>query len=179
MASRRSATRSRSRPASARAHAAGEDVVRPGGGVTYREAELTQDACASGRRLQFGKSSEPVVDRPDVAPYASGLSPDGKLVVGQVDARPRFYGAPLVAWQPLVGADQYEVQCEPRRLPVEDRRPTQFTLGHVARRCPLPPGTWYYRVRGIDFMMVGSKPQMSWSSPVRLVVTKPRFRVVH
>jgi hypothetical protein len=26
--------------------------------------------------------------------------------------------------------------------------------------------------------MMGSKPQMSWSDPVRIVVTKPRFRVV-
>jgi hypothetical protein len=42
----------------------------------------------------------------------------------------------------------------------------------------LNPGTWYYRVRGLDFLMAGSKPQMSWSDPVRLVVTKPRFRVV-
>jgi hypothetical protein len=33
-------------------------------------------------------------------------------------------------------------------------------------------------VRGLDFLMAGSKPQMSWSDPVRLVVTKPRFRVV-
>ena len=43
---------------------------------------------------------------------------------------------------------------------------------------PLGSGTWYYRVRGLDFLMSGSKPQLSWSDPVRLVVTKPRFRVV-
>jgi hypothetical protein len=43
---------------------------------------------------------------------------------------------------------------------------------------PLSPGTWYYRVRGIDSLMTGSKPQLSWSNPVKLVVTKPRFRVV-
>jgi hypothetical protein len=34
-------------------------------------------------------------------------------------------------------------------------------------------------VRGLDFMMAGAKTQMSWSDPARLVVTKPRFRVVH
>jgi hypothetical protein len=43
----------------------------------------------------------------------------------------------------------------------------------------LTPGTWFYRVRGIDFLMTGTKPQMSWSDPVRVVVTKPRFRVIH
>ena len=32
------------------------------GAVTYMEDELTQDACASGRRLAFAKTSDPVVD---------------------------------------------------------------------------------------------------------------------
>jgi hypothetical protein len=45
-------------------------------------------------------------------------------------------------------------------------------------KLPLAPGTWYYRVRGLDHLMMGTKPQMSWSDPVRIVVTKPRFRVV-
>src|SRR5207247_593330 len=56
-------------------HAAGEDVVRPSGGVKYRDAELTQDSCSSGRMLTFGKSSEPAVTG-QAAPYASGLSPE-------------------------------------------------------------------------------------------------------
>ena len=155
-------------------HSAGEDVVRAGGGVTYREAELTQDACASGRRMSFGKSSEPVVTG-SAAPFASGLSPEGKLVAA-VGARPRFYGQPLVAWQPAAGADQYEVQWSPKLYPWKTVG-TQFTWG-TSLTLPLSPGTWYYRVRGLDFLMAGSKPQMSWSDPVRLVVTKPRFRVV-
>ena len=155
-------------------HSAGEDVVRAGGGVTYREAELTQDACASGRRMSFGKSSEPVVTG-SAAPFASGLSPEGKLVAA-AGARPRFYGQPLVAWQPAAGADQYEVQWSPKLYPWKTAG-TQFTWG-TSLTLPLSPGTWYYRVRGLDFLMAGSKPQMSWSDPVRLVVTKPRFRVV-
>ena len=44
---------------------------------------------------------------------------------------------------------------------------------------PLRPGTWYYRVRGIDALMTGTKTGLSWSDPVRLVVTKPRFKIVH
>src|SRR4029077_19811732 len=59
----------------------GDLVDRLSGGVSYEDAELTQDACASGRVLTFAKESEPVVTG-TAAPYASGLSPDGKLVAG-------------------------------------------------------------------------------------------------
>jgi predicted RecA/RadA family phage recombinase len=156
-------------------HNAGEDVVRTGGKITYQDSELSQDSCAAGRRLAFAKSSEPVVSG-EIAPYASGLSPEGKLV-GAATAKPRFYGQPLVAWQPLAGADQYEVQWSTKGYPWKTVG-TQLTWG-TSLTLPLSPGTWYYRVRGLDFLMTGSKPQMSWSDPVRLVVTKPRFRVVH
>ena len=96
-------------------HNAGEDVVRTGGGITYRDAELAQDSCAAGHRLAFAKFSEPVVSG-EIAPYASGLSPEGKLV-GASTAKPRFYGQPLVAWQPVASADQYEVQWSTKRYP--------------------------------------------------------------
>ena len=43
-------------------HLTGELVDRLAGGVDYEESELTQDACASGRRLAFAKTSEPVSD---------------------------------------------------------------------------------------------------------------------
>jgi hypothetical protein len=160
----------------AQAHLAGEDVVRPSGGITYREAELTQDSCASGRRLSFGKTSEPVVTGQSAAPFASGLSPVGKLVSARTKA-PKFYGQPLVAWQPLVGADQYELQVSKTGYPWKTVS-TALTFG-TSMTLPLTPGTWFYRVRGIDFLMTGTKPQLSWSDPVRVVVTKPRFRVIH
>jgi hypothetical protein len=159
----------------AQAHGAGEDVVRPGGGITYREAELPQDSCASGRRLSFGKTSEPVVTTQSDAPFASGLSPNGKLVSAKAKA-PKFYGQPLVAWQPLAGADQYELQVSKTGYPWKTLF-ASLTFG-TSLTLPLTPGTWYYRVRGIDFLMTGTKPQLSWSDPVRVVVTKPRFRVV-
>jgi hypothetical protein len=155
-------------------HAAGENVVRPSGGVKYRDAELTQDSCASGRRLTFGKSSQPAVTG-QAAPYASGLSPEGKLVAA-AGSKPKFYGQPLIAWQPTLSTDQYEVQWSRTRYPWRTAG-SKFTWA-TALTLPLGPGTWYYRVRGIDSLMTGSKPQLSWSSPVKLVVTKPRFRVV-
>ena len=55
---------------------------------------------------------------------------------------------------------------------------TALTFG-TSLTLPLTPGTWFYRVRGIDFLMTGTKPQLSWSDPVRVAVTKPRFRVIH
>ena len=155
-------------------HAAGEQVARQGGGVIYQDAELTQDACASGRRLTFMKSSEPVVTG-HVAPYASGLSPNGRLV-GASTAKPRFYGQPLIAWQPVAAADQYEVQWSNKLYPWRTAG-SKFAWG-TAATLPLSPGSWYYRVRGLDYLMAGSKPQMSWSDPARVIVTKPRFRVV-
>jgi hypothetical protein len=155
-------------------HGAGEPVVRPAGRVTYQEPELTQESCASGRVLAFGKSSEPVVTG-QTAPFVSGLSPDGKLVAA-ANSQPRFYGQPLVAWQPAVAADQYEVQWSHTRYPWKTAG-TQQTWG-TSLTLPLTPGTWFYRVRGLDSLMIGTKPQLSWSGAVKLVVTKPRFRVV-
>jgi hypothetical protein len=157
------------------AHAAGDPVVRPAGAVTYVEDELTQDACASGRRQAFAKASDPVVTTESDTPFASGLSPAGKLVSAKAPA-PRFYGFPLVAWQPIVSAGQYEVQWS-RKLYPWTTAGSQLTWG-TSLTLPLAPGTWYYRVRGLDFLMTGSKPQMSWSDPTRVVVTKPRFKVV-
>jgi hypothetical protein len=58
--------------------------------------------------LTFGKSSDPAVTGQS-APFASGLSPEGKLVAA-ANSTPKFYGAPLIAWQPTVATDEYEVQ---------------------------------------------------------------------
>ena len=170
------ATRSPSPPRSAPPIRPVTPVVRPAGAVTYMEDELTQDACASGRRLAFAKTSDPVVTTESDTPYASGLSTDGKLVSAKTRA-PRFYGYPLVAWQPIVSAGQYEVQWS-RKLYPWTTAGSQLTWG-TSLTLPLAPGTWYYRVRGLDFLMSGSKPQMSWSDPARVVVAKPRFKVVH
>jgi len=157
-------------------HAAADTVIRPAGAVTYVDDELTQDACASGRELSFAKSSDPVLTTQTDTPFASGLSPNGKLVSATTKA-PRFYGYPLVAWQPTVSAGQYEVQWSGTLYPWTTAG-SQLTWG-TSLTLPVTPGTWYYRVRGLDFLLTGSKPQMSWSDPARVVVTKPRFKVVH
>ena len=155
-------------------HNAGEQVLRPSGGVSYVDAELTQDACASGRMLSFGKTNDPTVTG-QVAPYVSGLSPNGTLVAAKTKS-PKFYGAPLAAWQPALATGSYEIQWSHTRYPWN-------TVGSkltpsTAMSLPLAPGTWYYRVRGLDSLLVGTKTGLSWSDPVRLVVTKPRFKIV-
>jgi hypothetical protein len=158
------------------AHDMGDPVVRPAGGVSYVDDELAQDSCASGRVGGFAKTSDPAVTGESGVPFASGLSPDGKLI-GARKASPKFYGQPLVTWQPVPAANQYEVQWSKKAYPWTSAG-SQITSG-TAATLPLTPGTWFYRVRGIDGLMMGTKSALSWSDPVRLVVTKPRFKVIH
>jgi hypothetical protein len=155
-------------------HPAGDPVGLPAGATDYRDTELTQDACASGRVLTFGKSSAPVVTGTK-APYVSGLSPNGYLFSAK-RSRPAVYGTPLITWQPALGADQYEVQWSKKLYPWRTAG-TKQTAG-TALTLPLSPGTWFYRVRGLNMSVAGNKPQMSWSDPVALRIARPRFRVV-
>ncbi len=157
------------------AHGAGEPVVRNAGKVEYHDADLSQDVCDAGRWLTFGKTSQPtVVASP--APFASGLSTSGRLIAAAGN-RPSFYGAPLVAWRPALGASAYEVQWSKARYPFKPRG-KKITLSTSAT-LPLTPGVWYYRVRGINFSLpTTAAGRMSWSDPVELNVARPVFKVV-
>jgi hypothetical protein len=165
------------------AHPAADVVVNPSPAIQYVDAELPQDVCAAGRVSTFGKVSEPVLAG-STSPYASGLSPTGRLIAA-VTGRPTFYGTPLVAWQPTVGADEYQVQWSKTKYPwnpVGQRFTfaTSAVLDQAAggKRVGLRPGTWYYRVRGLDFSLPGTARAMSWSDPVGFVVARPTFKVV-
>ncbi len=157
-----------------RAHAAGVAVASTAGALSYYDVETPQDVCASGRVASFGKSSEPAVSRSN-KPYASGLTPTGRLTAAR-RAVPAFYGTPLVAWKPAIGADQYQVQWSKKGYPwrKEGERLTYATSALL----PLAPGRWFYRVRGINFSMPGTARAMTWSDPVQLTVAKPTFAVV-
>lgn len=141
--------------------------------VEYRETELPQDACQSGRVMRFGKSTPPVVTASS-RPFASGLSPKGRLV-SAVRSSPSFYGTPLVAWRPVLGAQEYEVQwsrtANPWRPVGSMKTPATSSL------LPLEPGMWHYRVRGYNYSLL-KRPQMAWSSATALRVAKPTFAVV-
>jgi hypothetical protein len=155
-------------------HGAGETVAKSGGALEYRDQELAQEACEAGRIASFGKTSEPVVTA-SAAPYASGLSPNGRLVAA-ASSTPSFYGRPLVAWTPALGAKTYEVQWSRTRYPfrAQGLLPTYST----AATLPLTPGTWWYRVRGINYSVPTGAQPMSWSDPAMLRVTRPTFKIV-
>jgi hypothetical protein len=165
------------------AHPTAEIVINPSPGIEYRDAELPQDVCAAGRVATFGKVSEPVLAG-STSPYASGLSPGGRLIAA-VSGLPSFYGTPLVAWQPAVGADEYQVQWSKTKYPWNPVG-QRFTFGTSAaldqvasgKHVSLDPGTWYYRVRGLDFSLPGTARAMSWSDPVGFNVARPTFKVV-
>jgi hypothetical protein len=165
------------------AHGVGEPIVRTGGSLQYRDLELPQDVCAApyNRVARFGKNSEPSLTAAGEL-FASGLSPSGRLTAG-TNSR-AFYGPPLVAWTPALGASVYEVQWSKKRYPFTPQPDPQsgnalgkLTLG-TSTILPLGPGTWYYRVRGFNYTMPTGAQQMSWSDPAKIVVAKPRFKVV-
>ncbi len=164
-------------------HGQGEPVIRTGGSLQYRDLELPQDVCAPpyDRVARFSKDSEPTLTSTGEL-FASGLSSSGGITSGNRVAP--FYGSPLVAWTPALGADAYEVQWSKTRYPFRpDQDPEnqnalgRMTLGTSAV-LPLKPGTWYYRVRGFSFALRTGAQEMSWSDPARIVVAKPKFRIV-
>jgi hypothetical protein len=163
------------------AHGPGEPIVRTGGNLQYEDLELPQDVCAAGRVARFGKDSEPSLTAAGEL-FASGLSPNGKLTAGK--SSQAFYGYPLVAWTPALGASAYEVQWSKTRYPFTPQPNPQnqgalgtMTLG-TSVVLPLPAGTWWYRVRGFNINLPTGAQQMSWSDPSRIVVAKPKFKVV-
>jgi hypothetical protein len=142
------------------------------GNFSYWDVEVPQDACQAGRVATFGKQSQPAITTSG-APFVSGLSPNGRLLA-QAGGRPVVYSAPLVAWRPVVGATQYEVQWSRVKYPWRKRGSTKtFATSAVLK---MAPGLWYYRVRGLNAAQVGT-PAMTWSTPVAVKVAKPTFRI--
>jgi hypothetical protein len=142
--------------------------------VEYHEPVPAQDMCQAGHVIQFGKDSSPVLAGQGT-PYASGLSPAGRLVAAS-GQRATFYGHPVVAWAPVQGAAGYEVQWSRSRIEWRTRG-TIETEG-TAAVLPVKPGEWWYRVRARNPYLPGVVKRMAWSTPHRIVVAKPRFAVV-
>jgi len=143
------------------------------GAIQYHDAEVGQDACAAGRVQSFGKESAPVVTTSGT-PYVAGLTPGGRLLAS-VGHQPVVYGTPLVAWQPAKAATGYQIQWSRKLYPWRPAGTKQtFSTSAVLK---LQPGKWYYRVRGLNAGALGL-PYMSWSTPVRVTVAKPTFRII-
>jgi hypothetical protein len=142
------------------------------GNFVYVDVETPQDACQAGRVATFGKESLPAVTTSG-SPYLSGLSPNGRLLA-QAGRRPVVYSSPLVAWQPVVGATQYEVQWSRVAYPWRKRGSLKTYATSAVLR--MTPGLWYYRVRGLNIAQVGT-PAMTWSAPVGVKVARPTFQI--
>ncbi len=161
------------------AHPAGDAVTHASGSISYTDAELAQDACAAGRVQRLGISSAPAVTSA-TTPYATGLSSTGRLTSAANTSK--FYGSPLVAWTPALNADIYEIQYSKTLYPFKpENDPRSSSKGFLtfstADILPLSAGTWWYRVRGIDYNLPTGVQQMSWSVPQRLVVAPPKFKL--
>jgi hypothetical protein len=153
----------------------GETVVRRGGNIEYWQRELPQEACAAGRLQGFGIGSTPTLAAAGT-PHVSGLTPNGRLVAA-LQKKPSFYGNPLAAWVPAQGATFYQVQWSKTRYPWRTVNQPYYTFATSAV-LPLKPGAWWYRVRGVDTSAPSGAQVMTWSDPVGILVTKPRFKVV-
>ncbi len=152
------------------------DAVDPNKIKEYRDIQLPEDVCREGGAARFGKVSKPVLVG-DKAPFASGLSPDGGKLVPAGKAVPSFYGPPLVAWEPVAGAHEYEIQWSKSLNPWRSEATTPLKTAATSAVLPLKPGRWYYRVRGLNYLLPG-KPEMTWSKPVTLRIAKPKFKIV-
>ncbi len=149
-------------------------ILTPDDKVMWYEAEVPQDVCAAGRLLSFGKLSEPVLTGSG-APYISGLTPDGRLKPA-AKSRPSFYGVPVAAWVPALGADEYEVQWSRKVYPWKAEG--SVVTFATATELPLKPGLWHFRVRGLSATLPAGARQLAWSDPVRLRIATPRFKVI-
>jgi hypothetical protein len=142
----------------------------------YRDLEVPQDACLAGRIGQFTKASQPTTTSA-LSPYASGLSASGELIAAK-SATPTFYRAALIGWEPAPGAIGYEVQWSKTKNPWKRASAAPvYTAATSLLLDTLTPGTWYYRVRGIDPYVRGPVKQMSWSAPVAIKIARPKFLV--
>jgi len=141
---------------------------------SYHDLKAPDAACRAAKGVLVRGASKPLVGSA-TAPFATGLSPLGSLFSPERSSTGRFYGSPLVVWRPAAGATRYEVQWSRS----EDPWRAVGTLKTYATSAvlPLKPGSWWYRVRGINGAASGDQT-MTWSNPVSLSIATPTFAVV-
>jgi hypothetical protein len=147
--------------------------VVDGSTIEYHDVRHPQDTCNQGSRVAFGKQSTPVVAGQG-SPFASGLSPKGRLVAAR-GGQATFYGKPLVAWLPVQGAVEYEVQWSRSKYPW--RTSGSVKTAGTAAQLALNPGSWWYRIRAVNPYLPGKIKAMAWSLPLHVQVAKPRFAI--
>jgi hypothetical protein len=141
--------------------------------LMYKDAELPQDVCSAGRIARFGRVGVQVQTGNKKA-YVTSLALSGGVRSSAASGVPRIYGnTPLVTWTPVLSADRYEVQWSRKHYPF-------VPVGNVITQgtsatLTLAPGTWYYRVRGVN-LQVGTQT-MAWSSVRKVRIARPVFRL--
>ena len=98
-------------------------------------------------------------------------------MVAAVKKTPLFYATPLVAWEPATAAQTYQVQWSKKRYPWK----AESSVETPATALVLPlevPGTWYYRVRGVNPSLPAGAKYMTWSAPVEIRISGNVFTVV-
>jgi hypothetical protein len=145
--------------------------------LEYQDTAVPQDACQSGAKWAFGKVSRPVVTSAG-KPFVSGVRPNGRSVAS-VGAHTAVYETPIVAWQPAIGATDYQVELSRSRYPWHAT--TQLSTPATSITLPLTKldaGTWFYRVRGVNQALPTAAQAMTWSSVVRIKITGDQFAIV-
>lgn len=165
-------------------HATGEPIVAPGSSsVVYRDLNLPQEVCAYSNPAhltvrQFGIMSEPTLTAGQ-DPFVTGLSADGHLTSAAPTSA--FYGQPLVAWTPALGAEAYQVQWGRQvpgaTSPYPFKPDGTIMTSSTSAVLPVTAGTWWYRVRGFDYNLPTGAQQMGWTDSQQLVVVAPTFSV--
>ncbi len=79
-----------------------------------------------------------------------------------------------MTWDPASGAVAYQVQWSKSKYPWRPAGSTRTAATSAV--LPLTPGTWWYRVRGINSSLRGSQ-LMTWSAQVPIEITQPTFSV--
>jgi hypothetical protein len=144
--------------------------------VWYMDAEEPQDVCAAGRVGEFGRVSQAIPTDGKTA-FITALSRTGRMSSLQVTRNRRIWGTPLVTWTPVMGAGSYELQVSLTHNPFQAVASAVTPVTSVV--LSLAPGTYYYRVRGLNpHMPAGAQQGMSWSTVRKMQVGKPSFRVL-
>jgi hypothetical protein len=140
---------------------------------SYHDLMHPEAACRAGKGTFVMGANSPTVGTTDAA-FVTGLSPLGRLLSPE-SAPGRFYGSPLVAWRPSAGATSYEVQWSRSATPWRTVGTTKTYA--TSATLPLQPGTWWYRVRGIDSSIQGDQ-RLGWSAPTSITIASPTFAIV-
>ncbi len=73
-----------------------------------------------------------------------------------------------------MGATAYQVQWSRSKYPW--RATGMVKTYATSALLDLGPGTWYYRVRGLNQTQI-RRAEMAWSAPVRVKVARPTFSI--